>query len=145
VSFTDRLVSMFSSPNRLLATIVGAGYILAGVVALTQTLGAPPFDPVGALVLGVLSVNTAQSLLHVLLGAALLIAGLTTPDAARTVNTVLGTVCLALGVAGLFLVGTTVNVLALNAAGNVVHFGTAAVLLAVGLGAPQQDPAANRA
>jgi hypothetical protein len=130
---------MRRSPNRLLATIVGAGYIVVGLLGLTVTLGNPPFDPVGGLLLGTLSINTGHNLIHVLLGAALLIAGLSTPDAARTMNTVVGTLCLALGIAGLFLVGTTVNVLAVNAAGNVLHFGSAAVLLAVGLGAPKAE------
>jgi hypothetical protein len=133
---------MSQSPNRLLATIVGAGYILVGLIGLIVTLGSPPFDPVGALLLGTLSINTGHNLIHVLLGAALLIAGLTTSEAARTVNTVVGTICLALGIAGLFLVGTTVNVLAVNAAGNVLHFGSAVVLLAVGLGAAKPAQAA---
>jgi hypothetical protein len=129
-------------PNRLLATIVGAGYILVGLLGLIVTLGNPPFDPVGSLLLGTISINTGHSLIHVLLGAALLIAGMTTPEAARTVNTAAGTFCLALGIAGLFLAGSTVNVLAVNAAGNVLHFGSAVVLLAVGLGAAKPAQAA---
>jgi len=40
-----------------------------------------------------------------------------------------------LGLAGLFVIGTGVNVLALNGADNVVHFASAVLLLAVGLGA----------
>ena len=126
---------MTRSPHRLLATIVGAGYLLVGILGLVLTLGDPPFDPAGVLLIGLVSANTGQSLIHVLLGSALLIAGLTNPDAARKVNTVAGTFCLAFGIAGLFLAGSTVNVLALNAAGNVLHFGSAVMLLAVGLGA----------
>jgi hypothetical protein len=47
-------------------------------------------------------------------------------------------VCLLLGFVGLFVVGTGFNPLALNGAGNVLHFGTAVLLLAVGAGAERR-------
>ncbi|PRY68018.1 uncharacterized protein DUF4383 [Glaciihabitans tibetensis] len=130
---------MSRSPNRLIGVIVGAGYTLLGFVGLTVTLGSAPGDTVGGLLLGTLAVNTVHTLTHVLLGAALLLAGLSSVPAARRVNIVVGTVCLALGIAGLFLVGTPNNLLAVNAAGNVLHFGSAVLLLAVGLGAEKAD------
>jgi hypothetical protein len=62
-------------------------------------------------------------------------AGLATVTAAKAVATVVGAVFLVLGIAGLFVIGSPVNVLALNGADNVLHFASAVVLLAVGLGA----------
>ena len=64
-----------------------------------------------------------------------MIAGLSTIAASKIVNTVIGAVFLVLGIAGLFVIGTGLNVLALNGADNVVHFASTVILLAVGLGA----------
>lgn len=111
---------MSRSPNRLLGVIFGALYV----------------------VIGVLGVNVFLNVVHILIGAGLLIAGLLSAKAARTVNSAVGAVYLVLGLAGLFLIGTAANILALNVADNVLHFGTAAILLAVGLGADKRVSAA---
>lgn len=126
---------MTSSPNRLVGIIVGAIYLLFGALGFTVTAGIAPFAPDGELFLGVFEVNAFQNIVHVLLGTALLASGLSGVPSARTANSVIGTLYLALGIAGLFLIGTTVDILALNVADNVLHFGSAALLLAVGLGA----------
>ena len=57
------------------------------------------------------------------------------PGRSRAVNSGLGFTLLVLGFAGLLLVGSEFNVLALNAADNVLHFAAAVVLLLVGIGA----------
>ncbi|CAN5261471.1 hypothetical protein BH09ACT5_BH09ACT5_14540 [soil metagenome] len=125
------------SPNRLVGVVVGGAYLLVGILGLTMTGGVGFAASEGGVLLGVLEVNPLLSILHILIGAALLIAALSSTRAASTVNAVVGAVCLVLGLAGLFLVGSTANVLAVNVADNVVHFGSAALLLAVGLGADQ--------
>ena len=126
---------MSKSPNRLLATVFGAVYVLIGILGFTVTSGVGFFSTEGGLLLGIFEVNIFHNVAHILIGAALLIAGLSNVSAARTVNSVVGAAYLVLGLAGLFLVGTALNILALNVADNVLHFGSAAVLLAVGLGA----------
>ena len=126
---------MRASPNRLLATILGAVYLVVGVIGFFVTVGAPFFSLSGRLLIGLLGTNPFLSALDVLIGAALLMGGLSTVAAAKTVTTIAGTVFLVLGIAGLFIIGTTFNVLALNGADNVLHFASAVVLLAVGLGA----------
>ena len=126
---------MTRSPNRLLGVVFGAVYVLIGVLGFTVTSGVGFFATSGGLLLGVFEVNVLHNVLHILIGAALLIAGLSTVRAARTVNSVVGAAYLVLGLAGLFLVGSALNILAINVADNVLHFGSAAVLLAVGLGA----------
>ena len=126
---------MRASPNRLVATILGAVYLVVGVAGFFATSGAGFFSNSGRLLVGLLGSNPLLSSLDVLIGAALLMAGLTTVAAAKTVTTVAGTAFLVLGIAGLFVIGGPFNVLALNGADNVLHFASSVVLLAVGLGA----------
>ena len=126
---------MRASPNRLVATILGTVYLVVGVAGFFATSGAGFFSNSGRLLVGLLGSNPLLSSLDVLIGAALLMAGLTTVAAAKTVTTVAGTAFLVLGIAGLFVIGGPFNVLALNGADNVLHFASAVILLAVGLGA----------
>lgn len=129
---------MTKSPNRLLGVIFGAVYILVGILGFTVTSGVGFFATEGGLLLGIFEVNIFHNIAHLLIGAALLIAGLSSVRAAKTVNSVVGAAYLVLGLVGLFLVGSSLNILALNAADNVLHFASAAVLLAVGLGADRR-------
>jgi hypothetical protein len=89
----------------------------------------------GGFLFGVFGVNVLQNVVHVVIGVALLAAGLSGVRLARRANSVVGALFLALGLTGLFIVGTDANLLALNGADNVLHFGSSIVLLAVGLGA----------
>jgi len=123
-----------ASANRVTALVVGAALLVLGVVGLAVTLSRPFADATGVLLLGVVSLNTLQNTVHLALGALLVSAALAGRTAARLTTRVLGTVLLALGIAGLFLSSTEHNVLAVNAAANLVHFLAAAILLAVGLG-----------
>ena len=126
---------MSTSPNRLLATVFGIVYVLIGIAGFFVTSGVGFIDTTGGLLLGIFSVNILHNVAHVLIGAALLIAGLSGVRPAKTVNSVIGAAYLLLGLAGLFVVGSAFNILAINGADNVLHFGSAALLLAVGLGA----------
>ena len=134
---------MTNSPNRLLAIIFGAVYLLVGLLGFTVTNGVGFFATEGGLLLGIFEVNVFHNVAHLLIGAALLIAGLSGVAAAKAVNTAVGAAYLLLGIIGLFLVGTEANILAINAADNVLHFGSAAVLLAVGLGTERRVNAAR--
>lgn len=126
---------MRTSPNRLLATVFGVVYVLIGVAGFLVTSGVGLLDTTGGLLLGIFEVNGLHNIAHIVIGAALLIAGLSGVRAAKTVNAVVGAAYLVLGIAGLFVVGNAFNILAINGADNVLHFGSAALLLAVGLGA----------
>lgn len=129
---------MTKSPNRLLATVFGVVYLLVGLLGFTVTGGVSFFATSGGLLLGLFEVNVFHNVAHLLIGAALLIAGMSNVTAARSVNIAIGAAYLLLGVAGLFLIGTALNILAINATDNVLHFASAAVLLAVGLGADKK-------
>ena len=126
---------MSKSPNRLLGVVFGAVYLLVGILGFTATSGVGFFSTNGGLLLGIFEVNIFHNVAHLLIGAALLIAGLSSIPAAKGTNTTIGAAYLLLGVIGLFLVGTTANILAINAADNVLHFASAVLLLAVGVGA----------
>ncbi|MGV8885860.1 MAG: DUF4383 domain-containing protein [Microbacteriaceae bacterium] len=126
---------MTKSPNRLLAVVFGAVYLLVGILGFFFTSGVDLFATDGGLLLGIFEVNPFHNVAHLLIGAALLFSGLANIKAARTANTVVGAAYLLLGLVGLFILDSAANILALNGADNVLHFASAAVLLAVGLGA----------
>ena len=129
---------MRTSPNRLVATVFGAVYLLVGLLGFAVTGGVGFLATDGGLLLGVFAVNPLHNIAHLLIGAALLIAGLSNARAAKTVNIVVGAAHLLLGVAGFFLVGTPANILALNVPDNFLHLGSAIVLLGVGLGTERE-------
>ena len=135
---------MTKSPNRVIGLIFGVIYIAIGIVGFTATTGVGFFATTGGLLLGIFEVNIAHNLVHLAFGAALFVAALAGPKLSALVNAGAGAVFLLLGLAGLFLVDSPYNFFALNVADNVLHFGSAAVLLAVGLGAlkPVPKPAA---
>ena len=126
---------MRSSPNRLVATIFGAVYILVGLLGFAVTGGVGFIATEGGLLLGIFEVNPLHNIAHLLIGAALLIAGLASARAAKTVNIVVGATYLLLGIVGFFLVGTALNILALNTFDHFLHLASAIVLLGVGLAA----------
>ncbi|MFZ4896242.1 DUF4383 domain-containing protein [Plantibacter sp. Mn2098] len=129
---------MRQSPNRLLATIFGAVYVLVGLLGFAVTGGVQLIATQGGLLLGIFEVNPLHNIAHVLIGAALLIAGVSNVQAAKSVNTVVGAVYLLLGVVGFFIVGSALNILALNTADHFLHLASAVVLLGVGLSADKQ-------
>lgn len=123
---------MRTSPNRLLATIFGAVYLLVGIVGFFVTSGVGFFATEGRNLI-IFEVNPLHNVIHLAIGAALLLAGLSSAAAAKTMNSTVGAVYLLVGIVGLFLPGTALNIIALNGADNVLHLGSALVLLAVGL------------
>lgn len=129
---------MRRSPNRVVAVIVGVVFVLLGTAGFFVTSGTTFFDLDGALLFEFFSVNIAQNVLHIVIGAALILAGVSSTAAARTVNGVVGVLFLALGIFGLFVVPGDINVFALNGADNVAHLGGSVLLLAVGLGAERR-------
>lgn len=133
---------MRTSPNRLVATIFGAVYLLVGLLGFAVTGGVSFFATEGGLLLGIFEVNPFHNVAHLLIGAALLIGGLVSTRAAKGVNITIGAAYLLLGVVGFFIADTALNVLALNTFDHFLHLASAIVLLGVGLAA---DKAVNPA
>ncbi len=134
---------MGSSPNRIVATVFGAVYLLVGLLGFAFTGGVGFAGTEGGLLLGIFEVNPLHNIAHLLIGAALLIAGIANVRAAKTVNIVVGAAYLLLGVVGFFLVGTPANILALNTPDHFLHLASAIVLLGVGLAADKAPRAAT--
>ncbi len=136
---------MRTSPNRLIAVIFGAVYLLVGLLGFAVTGGVSFLATEGGMLLGIFMVNPAHNVAHLLIGAALLISGLVSVRAAKATNTVVGAAYLLLGIVGFFLVGTAANVLALNTFDHFLHLASALVLLAVGLSADRSPVGTVRA
>jgi hypothetical protein len=134
---------MRNSPNRLIATVFGAVYLLVGVVGFAVTSGIGFFSTEGANLI-IFEVNPLHNVIHLAIGAALLYAGLQNVPAARTINAGVGAVYLLVGILGLFLLSSPLNIIALNGADNVLHLASAVLLLGVGLSV-EKTPAAVRA
>jgi len=125
---------MRTSPNRLLGTVFGAVYLLVGLLGFAVTGGIGFLATEGGLLLGIFAVNPLHNVAHLLIGAALLIAGLSSASAAKAVNSTIGAVYLLLGIVGFFIVGSALNILALNTADHFLHLASAIVLLGAGVG-----------
>ncbi|QAV70617.1 DUF4383 domain-containing protein [Salinibacterium sp. UTAS2018] len=126
---------MTRSPNRMLGAIVGAFFVLFGLLGFTVTNGVGFFATEGGLLANLFQLNVFHNVIHIVIGAALVLAALSHRAASRAVNAGLGFTFLVLGFAGLLLVGSEFNILAINPADNVLHFAAAVVLLVVGIGA----------
>jgi hypothetical protein len=122
---------MSGSPNRLVAGIFGAVYLLVGLLGFAVT-GFSNFAGTEGDTLIVFDVNPLHNIVHLAIGALLLFSSKSVA-AAKGSNTAVGAVYLLVGILGLFLIGTDANILALNGADNVLHFASAIVLLGVGL------------
>jgi hypothetical protein len=123
---------MRNSPNRLIATVFGAVYLLVGLVGFAVTSGVGFFSTEGSNVI-IFEVNPLHNVIHLAIGAALLYSGVKDVQLARTVNTAVGAVYLLVGILGLFLLSSPLNIIALNGADNVLHLASAVLLLGVGL------------
>lgn len=140
-SINNSSPALTKSPNRLVGTIFGAVYLLVGLIGFFWTGGvgfAEDGNGDGNLILGIFEVNPLHNIAHLLIGAALLIAGLSNVRSAKAVNTLVGAVYLLLGIVGFFLSSdepSAMNFLSLNTADHFLHLASAVVLLGVGLGA----------
>lgn len=134
---------MRNSPNRLLATVFGAVYVLVGILGFFTTAGVDFFATEGNNLI-IFEVNPLHNIIHLAIGTALLLAGLNSVAASKAVNTAVGAVYLLVGVLGLFLLDSALNIIALNGADNVLHLASAVLLLVVGL-SQDKNPSRNRA
>ena len=135
---------MRNSPNGIVATVFGAVYLLVGLLGFAVTGGVGFIATEGGLLLGVFAVNPLHNVAHLLIGGALLIAGLMSARAAKITNTVVGAAYLLLGIVGFFLAGTAANILALNTADHFLHLASALVLLGVGVGVERAATASRQ-
>jgi len=122
--------------NSLVAGVVGAVFVVVGLLGFTVSGGHDIAGHAGGQLVGLFQVNTLHNIVHLAVGAAMIAAAIAGTRAARVGNTLIGVVYLALGVLGLFITGDNpLNIIALNGADNGLHLVIGALLVAVGLGA----------
>lgn len=121
--------------GEIVTAVLGAVYLLVGVAGFFVTGGVGVADTEGTKLLGLFEVNPLHNVVHLGIGAALVIAYLAGRKAVGIVATFIGAVYLIVGVTGPFVTGTDANILALNSLDHALHLGSAAVLLAAGINA----------
>jgi hypothetical protein len=122
------------SVNQTVGWVFGAVYLVVGLAGFFVTSGVDFAGTEGKSLLG-FDVNPLHNVAHLLVGALLLFGASRGTATSRGVNTLVGAVYALLGVVGLFVLSSDVNILALNRADNVLHVASAVLLLGVGLGA----------
>ena len=122
------------SRNRLVAYVLGAVYLLVGLVGFAVSSDFVNKNTDKRL-LGIFEINGLHNVVHIAIGVALLAAARAGYRAARSMNMAVGGVYLLVGILGLFIANNTssANILSLNGADNVLHLGSALVLLAVAM------------
>lgn len=118
--------------NRLFGFVFGAVYLVVGVAGFTVT-GGVGFAATQGKALLLFDLNPLHNLVHLAVGALLLLGALVGPTAAKGVNILVGVVYLLVGLAGLFVVGNALNFLAINHADNGLHIVTGLLALVLGL------------
>lgn len=119
--------------NKTVGIIFGAVYLVVGLLGFFVSGDSAFAGSEGGLLLGVFMVNGLHNIVHLLVGAVLLGAGLASAATAQAANGIVGAVYLLVGLFGLAFVNSAVNVLALNTMDHLLHFASALVLLVVGI------------
>ncbi len=130
--------SATSSVNRLVAYVLGAVFLLIGVLGFAVTTDVGFASREGDTLLG-FEVNPLHNIVHLLVGAVLLLGATRGVAAARSANIAIGGTYLVVGIIGLFILDSSANILALNSADNVLHLVSAAALLGAGLAADKDN------
>lgn len=116
------------SVNQTVALAFGAVYALVAVLGLfvAKTFA----GTTDGKLLGLFEVNHLHNIVHLLIGVALLVAARALMTA-RAANLAIGATYLLVGVLGLFVVGKSVNILALNGGDNLLHLASGALLVGI--------------
>jgi uncharacterized protein DUF4383 len=126
------------SVNGLVALAFGAVFVVVGLAGFLVSGGHPAVGTTGGALLGLFQVNVLHNIVHLAIGVALIVAGLRSDAAARRANQVIGVLYLVLFVLGLFLVGSALNLVALNGQDNILHLVLGVALAGVGFGADRR-------
>lgn len=130
--------------NRMFGYVFGAVYALVGAAGFAVTGGVPFAGTEGNRLL-LFAVNPLHNIVHLAVGALLIGGAVAGNRWARRVNATVGGVYLLVGVVGLFLVGTSLNILSLNHQDNVLHFATALLAIGVASKSDEMAPMGSRA
>ena len=130
------------SLNRKVGYLFGVVFLLVGIAGFFVAKGVG-FTSTEGKDLIIFEVNPLHNIVHALVGLVLIGGAAAGDRASRSANIAVGAVYGLVGVVGFFITDSSANLLALDIADNLLHLGTAVVLLAVALrGAPA--PATRR-
>ncbi len=132
------------SYNQMFDYIFGLVYLAVGFAGFAATNHIAFSATSGGRELQFFSVNPLHNYIHIAVGATLMLAGFAGPAISRGVNVLVGAVYLLLAVAGPFLVGSSANVLGLNAADHLLHLATGVLALTVAIFVGGRDPLQRR-
>jgi hypothetical protein len=121
--------------NGPVALGLGAVFVVVGLAGFFVSGSHHPVSADGGELFGLFRVNVLHNIVHVAVGAGLVAAGILGGRPAKVANRTFGFGYLALFVAGLFVAGTGMDLIALNGADNALHLLLGMVLVTVGLGA----------
>jgi cyanate permease len=131
MSFDNVIGSSRRSLNQTLALAFGAVYALVGVLGFFVSSNVDFAGKQGASLLG-FDVNGLHSLVHLLIGVALMAAS-RTHAAARATNVTIGAVYLLLAALGPVINDTVADIIGLNGADHFLHAASGILLVAVAL------------
>lgn len=117
--------------NQMFGYIFGMVYLAVGFAGYASTNGVAFSATSGGRELLFFGVNPLHNLTHIAVGVLLTLGAFAGPAVSRGVNLIVGSVYLLLAVVGLFLVGTSANILGLNFADHLLHLATAVTALGV--------------
>jgi hypothetical protein len=123
------------SVNQLAGGGLGVVFVLVGLIGFFVSGGHPAVGDEGGHLLGIFEVNLLHNLVHLAVGAALIAGAIAGVRASKLVNSTIGAVYLLVGVLGLFTMGGSLDLIALNGADNGLHLVSGLALLGLGLGA----------
>ena len=132
------------SANQKVGLALGATQILIGLLGFAVTGGLPfASDEGNNLIL--FGVNPLHNLVHLAIGAVLVLAALKSAGVSRKMNIFVGATYGLIGVLGFFIVDNEqIDILGLNIPDNFLHLAFAAILLGVGLTERTIDVSDNR-
>ncbi|HEX8629467.1 MAG TPA: DUF4383 domain-containing protein [Catenuloplanes sp.] len=117
---------------RLLAGLIGLGYVVFGLLAAAVSWGAPVFDRGGIWMLG-LRTNLAWSVLAIVIGAVVLAGVVIGRNVYHRVSTVAGWALVVLGIFQMAILQTSVNVLNFSMVNVLTCLVTGLLLITAGL------------
>lgn len=123
--------------NRVVAVAFGLAYLAIAVVGFAVAKDAG-FLSRGSDAIG-LEFNGLHNIVHLGIGTLLFSSASFGEESARTANLIVGMIYGLAALAGFFLKDTTLNFASVNSTANLLHLGTAIVLLAAGLLPPLDD------
>lgn len=121
---------MDGSLNRTFGTLFGVTYVAVGLIGFAVT-GGVDFAGAQGNNLIVFGVNPLHNLVHIAVGALLLVGAAGGLARARAVNAVVGVTYLLVALVGFMIIDSGANILALNQPDNVLHLVSAIAALAV--------------